>query len=75
MRSARAGGLIVLKSREVKLRSVDRKDIWTEDVETILAIHRARGHLMMKRANEYAAPTHNARTIKANSVSFPVWIV
>src|SRR6266852_1418589 len=29
----------------------------------------------MNRANEYATPTHSARTTKAYSVSFPVWIV
>jgi hypothetical protein len=32
----------------------------------------ARGFLKMYRANESAIPTHNARTTKAYSVSFPV---
>ncbi len=31
-----------------------------------------RGTLRRNRANEYAAPMHNARTTKPYSVSFPV---
>ena len=33
---------------------------------------RLTGSPQMKRANEYATPTHNARITKAYSVSFPV---
>jgi hypothetical protein len=54
---------------------VNRREKWTEDVKTTLAIQEARGDLRIKRANEYAAPTHNARMTKAYSESFPVWIV
>ena len=54
---------------------MNRREKWTEDVKTTLAIQEARGDLRIKRANEYAAPTHNARMTKAYSESFPVWMV
>jgi hypothetical protein len=56
----------------VKLHGAEKKDLWAQEVNTLFTTKRSSADLKMKRANEYAAPTHKARTTKAYSVSFPV---
>jgi len=70
MRISSGGGVVRLKSNDVKLNRAERKAIWT-GANNISETHRATGSLM-KRANENAIPTHNARRTKAYSVSLPV---
>jgi len=56
----------------VKLHGVERKDFWAQEAKTLFATKPSSADLKMKRANEYANPTHSAITTKAYSVSFPV---
>jgi hypothetical protein len=51
---------------------VYRESFWAPVEKTLVATKPSREHLNMKRANEYATPTHNARRTKVYSVSFPV---
>ena len=46
-----------------------------QEASKLFATRPSSADLKMKRANEYAAPTHNASTTKAYSVSLPVWTV
>jgi hypothetical protein len=56
----------------VKLHDVEKKDLWAQEANIFSATKASSADLKMKRANEYATPTHNARTTKAYSESFPV---
>jgi len=56
----------------VKLNAEESKDFWTQAANTLFATKPSSADLKMKRANEYATPTHNARTTNAYSLSFPV---
>jgi hypothetical protein len=56
----------------VKLRDLEKKELWMQEANTLFATKPSSEDLKMKRANEYATPTHSARTTKAYSVSFPV---
>jgi hypothetical protein len=56
----------------MKLHGVEREGLRAHDVMAFLARNADRGHLKIKRANEYVTPTHNARTTKVYSVSSPV---
>ena len=51
---------------------MEKKDFWVQEAKRLFATKLVSAGLKMKRANEYATPTHNARTTKAYSVSFPV---
>jgi hypothetical protein len=53
----------------VNLHGAERKDFCAQE---LFATKPSSAGLKMKRANEYATPTHNARTTKEYSVSFPV---
>jgi hypothetical protein len=59
----------------VKLHGTEKKDFWMQEAKTLFAAKPSGADLKMKRANECATPTHNARTTKAYSVSFPVCVV
>ena len=72
MRSGSRGGLVASKGSKVKPDGVERKYFCTQQVKTLLATKPSSWDLKTKRTKEYAAPTHNARTTKAYSVSFPV---
>jgi len=63
------------KSSKVKLHDAEKRDSWAQKANTLFETKPSSADLKMKRANEYATPTHNARTTKAYSVSFPVCIV
>jgi len=56
----------------VRLHGKEKKDFFAQEANTLFATKPSSADLKMKRANEYATPTHNARTTKAYSVSFPV---
>jgi len=56
----------------VKLHGAEKKDFRAWEANTLFATKPSSADLKMNRANEYATPTHNARTTKAYSVSFPV---
>jgi hypothetical protein len=56
----------------VKLHGAESKDLCTEEANTLFATKLSSPDLKIKRANEYATPTHNARITNAYSVSFPV---
>jgi len=56
----------------VKLDAVDKKDFRTQRAKTLFAAKPSAADVKMKRANEYATPTHSARTTRPYSVSFPV---
>jgi len=56
----------------VKLDAVDKKDFRTQRTKTLFAAKPSDADLKMKRTNEYATPTHSARTTRPYSVSFPV---
>jgi len=57
----------------VKLHGAEKKDFWAQEANTLFATKPSSADdLKIKRANEYATPTHNARTTKGYSVSFPV---
>ena len=71
MRSGRRGGLAASASSKVK-HDAERKEFCGQETKTLLATKPSAGDFKMKHANEYAAPTHNARITKVYSVSFPV---
>ena len=56
----------------MKPHGVERKDCCAQEAKTLFAIKPSAADLKMKRENEYAAPTLNARITKVYSVSFPV---
>jgi hypothetical protein len=56
----------------VKLQGVEKKDFRRQGANTLFATKASSVDLEMNRANEYATPTHDARTTKAYSVSLPV---
>jgi len=56
----------------VKLHGAEAHDFSAQEAKALFATKPKSPALKMKRANEYATPTHNARTTKAYSVSFPV---
>jgi hypothetical protein len=56
----------------VKLHGAEKKNFWAQEVNTLFATKPSTADLKMRRAKEYATPTHNARMTKAYSVSFPV---
>jgi hypothetical protein len=56
----------------VKSHGAEKKDLWAQEAKTLFATKPSSADLKMKRANEYATPTHKARTTKAYSVSLPV---
>ena len=63
------------KSNEVKLDGAEKKDFLAQEANKLFATKPSSADLKMKRANEYATPTHNASTTKTYSVSLPVWTV
>src|SRR5260370_8295056 len=69
------GRLVASKISKGKLYGAEKKDFWAQEANTLFATKSSSTDLKMNRANEYATPTHSARTTKAYSVSFPVWIV
>jgi hypothetical protein len=56
----------------VKLDGAEKEDFRAQEANPFFATKPSNVDLKMNRANEYAAPTHNASTTKAYSVSFPV---
>jgi hypothetical protein len=56
----------------VNLLDAEWKDFWAKEAKILFAAKPSSADLKMNRANEYANPTHNARTTNAYSVSFPV---
>ena len=74
MRSARAGdlsGIRIIKDEPISVG----KSWWGHESARAAAREPSKEILGLSRAIEYATPTHNARTIKAYSVSSPVWRV
>ena len=59
----------------MKPHDVKRKDFWAKEAKTLFATKPSSADLKTNRVNEYATPTHNARTTRVYSVSFPVCIV
>jgi hypothetical protein len=74
MRSARMGGLSGMGKTRNGPQKVNGRNLQAHNLETRYPAHLKRGNVRMNRAIEYANPTHNAKTTRAYSVSFPVCI-
>lgn len=77
MRSARAGGVngIGVKKKKRDAPRPEDRDLEARRLETGGLADLTGWNPKTKRANAYAKPTHNPRTTKLYSVSFPVCMV
>jgi hypothetical protein len=69
---SRAGEVVDRTRLMAEEFSNSMEDFWVQEANIFFATEPSSADLKMKRANEYATPTHNPRTAKAHSVSFAV---